>query len=490
MTLTLAALALVPLVGLARVDLATGGHRAFFASVDLFHGLIAVSVAVFGFYLFTFNVNLVAGRMFCGWGCPVGQLNRLTDAFVAQRTRRSRWMWGGALGGFAVLLSLSILLWWTSLGGLGALAALAVMVGAAVVFGRAWGWSFCRRVCPIGLYYSVVQTKRPLGILFDSSRCLDEGACVRACPVDLDARDLAAEKHGIGGFAIDGLKENSHCLRCGACVEACEIATSKMDAPALTFGRPERTVTVDLPAMAPAAVVHERVRATVVDPEPQIEPGRPRRWLPAAVMVSAGLAIASYAAVAARRASRYSPQKTWVQPTAGTERTTRYVAASGDYARGDIDGTAPAGAIVYLQHPAPGRALAAPAAVDIEIANQTFSAPVYLASVRDRLKLSNGDPMLHTAHLSSGRRSWINVPLPPGMKPMSVAAPAPGLYRITCDNHPGEEAELIVLDHPYVTRADASGSYQLHDVPAGAAQLVVNGERPVKVQVHARSPIR
>src|SRR5688572_26158316 len=115
--------------------------------------LVAGTIAVFVLFFFTFNLNLVAGRMFCGWGCPIGQLNRLTDDFAAQRETRARWKWGASLGGFALLASISIFhgLW---------IAVLPATI-ASLIFARAWGWSFCRKVCPIGLYYSVVQTKRP-----------------------------------------------------------------------------------------------------------------------------------------------------------------------------------------------------------------------------------------------------------------------------------------------------------------------------------------
>lgn len=241
---SLGMLFLVPLVGLARFDLYSGDHRALGETVSTFTGLIAVGSAIFAFYFLTFQVNLVAGRMFCGWGCPVGQLNRLGDS-VQSAKGPQRWLWWGAFSAFALALGGALLVWWSSPAvllvfpyNLVALAAVLGIAATAIVFARVIGWNFCKKACPIGLYYSVVQQKRPIGILYDEQHCLDEEACVKACPVHLDPRDMDALRYEIGGLAIDGLSSQSHCLRCGECVEACDLVTSKVGPVALSFGRP------------------------------------------------------------------------------------------------------------------------------------------------------------------------------------------------------------------------------------------------------------
>ncbi|MFM8409292.1 MAG: hypothetical protein ACKOCT_03375, partial [Alphaproteobacteria bacterium] len=68
MGLTFAILFGVPLLGLARVDLFAGEHRALGHAVELRIVLIAVCAAIAAFYAATFVVNLPAGRMFCGFG--------------------------------------------------------------------------------------------------------------------------------------------------------------------------------------------------------------------------------------------------------------------------------------------------------------------------------------------------------------------------------------------------------------------------------------
>ena len=236
MSVTLAILFAVPLSGLARLDLWSDANWAFFRPVDFAKGLTAVLAAIVGFYVVTFIVNMPAGRMFCGFGCPVGQLSRFADAidaFPADAARRRRgWL---ELVGFALVLSLAVTLWWTAPSTFlawpaGAFAAGAVLTvaAAAVLHGRKWRWGFCRGFCPIGLYYSVVETGAPIGVDFDPSGvCTDCGACDTICPVHLQPRTLEAEVPAPGGLAFEGMPGLNHCLHCAMCVEVCEVVTAK-----------------------------------------------------------------------------------------------------------------------------------------------------------------------------------------------------------------------------------------------------------------------
>ena len=67
--LTLAILYAVPLLGLARFDLWDGRHRAAGGPTNPVYALGAVFLAVVGFYMLTFILNAIAGRLF--WGDPI-----------------------------------------------------------------------------------------------------------------------------------------------------------------------------------------------------------------------------------------------------------------------------------------------------------------------------------------------------------------------------------------------------------------------------------
>jgi ferredoxin-type protein NapH len=251
MGITLAALLGVPLAGLARVDLWGGAHRMLGEPVDLVLGLATVSVAIAAFYGATFLLNMIAGRMFCGFGCPVGQLSRLADAIDALAKdpagQRRAWL---KLGAFALLLVGATSLWWVApgvyaAGGAAMLAAwgaLVLGVGLALVHARRWRWGFCRKLCPIGLYYSVVQTGGLVRIHFDPKlACTDCKACAGACPVRLDPRHLDQLLESPGGLAFSDMPAINHCLSCGACVEICEHMTRKEPLPAaMGFRSPRR----------------------------------------------------------------------------------------------------------------------------------------------------------------------------------------------------------------------------------------------------------
>lgn len=253
MAVTLLILFGVPLAGIARIDLAGDAHMALMRPVPLRTGLIAVAAAIVGFYAVTFFINIVAGRMFCGFGCPVGQLSRFSDqvdAFLPDLRRRRR-AWAELIG-FALLLSLAGALWFVSpavfsrptAGALCAGLAIAAVAAYAVFHARHFRWGFCQKLCPIGLYYSMVQTPALVRVAFDPrGACTDCEACAGICPVHLDPRHLDALTPSPGGLGFMDLPGNARCLECGACIEICEHMTRKqVAAAAMGFRRRSQRV--------------------------------------------------------------------------------------------------------------------------------------------------------------------------------------------------------------------------------------------------------
>ena len=234
MTVSLATLVVVPLTGLARVDLATGKHFLLFEPTTFKRGLAGVILGIAAMYVVTFLSNVAAGRLFCGWGCPVGQISRFGEAVdIPGQSTRQRLIKQVAGALFSGVVVVAILAWWVDLRVLWQGPELArsitwsvLILGAGLAYfhGRGWRWEFCKSACPIGLYYSFVSPAHWYGVHFRNQHdtCIECDACDQVCPVDLRPRDLMAPVPARMGISIDEAPGRNHCLECGECVRACE----------------------------------------------------------------------------------------------------------------------------------------------------------------------------------------------------------------------------------------------------------------------------
>lgn len=65
---------------------------------------------------------------------------------------------------------------------------------------------FCRALCPLGACYALTTPFALFRMKLDTAKCVDCGACTKACPVELDV------PREIGG---------PECIACGDCTKAC-----------------------------------------------------------------------------------------------------------------------------------------------------------------------------------------------------------------------------------------------------------------------------
>jgi cytochrome c oxidase accessory protein FixG len=187
-------------------------------------------------------VTLVFGRVWCGWACPQTTLSDIAE-WLAKRLGLQ--LAGNILQGSPgrkLLAHLAYLL-------------LALLVGANLV------WYFveprrfatellqnrlhygtwitlltvaatvyldfalirrimCRDFCPYGRFQTVLADPGTLTLhLPDSevSRCIDCGACVRSCPMEIDIRR---------GYQVE-------CINCGRCLDACREVMNRLRQPGL-----------------------------------------------------------------------------------------------------------------------------------------------------------------------------------------------------------------------------------------------------------------
>lgn len=236
-------IALLPLLGVFRIDLWRGRHLVMGEERTLVEAL-----KDFGFPFLAVNILIVIasrflGRYLCGFVCPVGSLARLAE-WSRWRTRRGERRFLAPL--FVLLMCLLLALitasYWVDLTVFSEGSSLAigltagfVLVTAGTLFGivQFLGLRFCRNWCPSGVYFAVLGHNTLNGIEFvHPETCTDCHACERVCPVDLEPRQMSGGAYRAGGgFYPDGLSNFSHCLRCGDCVVACEGTTAKNEGP-------------------------------------------------------------------------------------------------------------------------------------------------------------------------------------------------------------------------------------------------------------------
>jgi hypothetical protein len=122
------------------------------------------------------------------------------------------------------------------------------------------------------------------------------------------------------------------------------------------------------------------------------------------------------------------------------------------------------GALVMLVSPPSGAAL--PAAERVELTIPTAREHAAVARTNDEIVSTNLDGRFHTLHFVREGRTVRNESLPGGSSARPVAPLDPGIYDIRCDNHPGEHARIVIVDHPYVARTDGAGRFEMRGVAA------------------------
>lgn len=214
--------------------------------------LLFLLLLVYGFVA----LNLIFGRVFCGWVCPQTFISEIAEGVAARllghrsplagradpaRLRGARRLAfhlaaaaASLAGGFVLAAYLvppatlvavlgraapgadrAVWLLYLSL-------ALGLYLNATVVRHR-----ICA-VCPLGAAQFILRGERTLQPALNPARaaaCVDCGACARACPMGLDPRD----------------PDVRHCLNCGECLVACGLVAERRRTPSLLgwfHGRP------------------------------------------------------------------------------------------------------------------------------------------------------------------------------------------------------------------------------------------------------------
>jgi len=71
---------------------------------------------------------------------------------------------------------------------------------------------FCKYICPLGAFYALLNRISLLRMQLDQNKCISCGACVRACPMQVDVlKDI----------------NSAECIRCGKCRDSCAVGAIK-----------------------------------------------------------------------------------------------------------------------------------------------------------------------------------------------------------------------------------------------------------------------
>ena len=148
---------------------------------------------------------------------------------------------------------------------------------------------------------------------------------------------------------------------------------------------------------------------------------------------------------------------------------------------GELGGRTAPGALVWIDGGLDAYSFAvAPGAAELHNDGRGFEPAMVTLQVGQPLHASVTDGRTHTLHAKDDKTGALrNLAIPSGVPRTIEFARPMGLVEVNCLVHPGEKPSwLLVVDHPFFTRADDKGRFAWQGVPAG------------KVRVAAFDPVR
>lgn len=188
-------------------------------------GFLPLAVAAIPIIL----LNLILGRVFCGWLCPLGFLLEGVDAIrrrlglrERQLPRWARWPLAGGILLASILAGQPLFEWFSPQANLArlflfglaweALIIPAVVLADLLLSRRLW----CSTLCPAGVTYGLLARAGALRVGLDPDRCHRCGDCINTCP-----QGRFVLTGAVSGRGAELTASPEACIACGECIDVC-----------------------------------------------------------------------------------------------------------------------------------------------------------------------------------------------------------------------------------------------------------------------------
>ena len=240
--LVVIALILIPELKIIKVDIAHNESWIFGERKTVVDGLIFVIAALGFFAILVIALNMIQGRVFCGWICPGGWVAEVQEKIKRKIIRNYKFVYFLITFVMTIAFSLLFFNWITDLRvffyytnpafipmWVAFLASFPIFYWELYI-GKRW----CRTFCPTGIYQKLTPhyyyVKPALIPPFTTKDCGTCRECLKVCPMALDPRKIVFLEDTINRPGL------SSCIVCGECVDACtDVWAKKCKPPILGF---------------------------------------------------------------------------------------------------------------------------------------------------------------------------------------------------------------------------------------------------------------
>lgn len=132
------------------------------------------------------------------------------------------------------------------------------------------------------------------------------------------------------------------------------------------------------------------------------------------------------------------------------------------------DGKALENVVVRITKGAPEAKSVPSTPIVVEQKECNYSPRVQAALAGSKIMIKNDDGTMHNVHSYEGTKTLFNQAQPPKSKPLEKEAPKnDDVVKFKCDVHNWMTGYVVLNKNPYFAVSDASGKFDIKDVPAG-----------------------